>query len=186
LSYTIAGAAVLSVDAATATDGSITVVQGTHRIDVSATILDDTAVNVANGALLRFGSSLSLPNATTLTKLGGGTLEITGAVATSPGTQFVVQSGVLRAASDFNGATVTVNGGDVQFDASQHLSSLTIGTAGHGVLRAADGSRRIKTNALSVTGQFDIETNGVIVDYTAASPLSDIRAADAEPCDWLR
>ncbi|CAN5365673.1 hypothetical protein BH09PLA1_BH09PLA1_05360 [soil metagenome] len=72
---------------------------------------------------------------------------------------------------------VAINGGSMPFNVSQHLRSLTVTSGGSGSL-AAGGTRVMSLGALSITGtgNFDLNNNDAIVDYTGSSALASVQS----------
>jgi uncharacterized delta-60 repeat protein len=78
---------------------------------------------------------------------------------------------VLSSAASVNMNNLAVDvaaGGDLRFDATQRLRSLTV--AGSASL-APGGDRPLITRALSLTGTLDLADNDLLLDYTSASPI---------------
>jgi len=75
-----------------------------------------------------------------------------------------------------NTVNLSMTGGALEFDAVQHLNSLSI-TGGAASLGTSSGTTVLVTKSLSVTtpATFDINSGGIIVDYSSSSPLVGVR-----------
>jgi chitinase len=71
--------------------------------------------------------------------------------------------------------SVTVTGGSLVFNSSQHLAGLTVSGGAAGFSSAAV-SDVLTVNSLNLSGgPFNLGSNGLIVDYSGTTPLSTIR-----------
>jgi hypothetical protein len=84
-----------------------------------------------------------------------------------------VNAGTYTFAADaqLSSANLVVNVGSagwVNFNATQHLKSLTV--TGHATL-SAGGAKVLRTKSLNVSGWLDLKDNDLIVDYETSSPI---------------
>lgn len=173
--YTVSGAGSINLDVASGV-AAISVHQGAHLIAAAMTMSDSTNVNVATGASLGIGTTLTLANGSTFAKLGGGSVEINAPVVSSTNAHFQVNAGLLKTNVDLNSA-LDVNGGSATLESNQHLTSLSIASGGTVTLSDALTTRVLKTGPISISGQLEIADNTVIVDHSGASPIASIRSA---------
>jgi hypothetical protein len=170
--YNLAGNGTLTLDVASGSS-TISVVQGSHKINLPLVVEDNVNAGIAAGANLLIADPLTLNNGSDINVAGGGTLEIISTVNTSPGAGLrLAESSQLVARTDLNGAAVAVDSGNASFQSNQRLASLSIGSESTAEIDAAQ-IVVVKTDALALTSsaKLEINNNGVIVDYTGASPL---------------
>jgi hypothetical protein len=178
--FVIAGAGQMTIDVNSG-NGSITVQQGTHKINLPLLLNDNTVANVSAGAALIIADPLDL-NGRTLTKSGPGTMSIISTVAGGSLSVVRTSGGTTNAELDLGGIGVDVQGGAMNFNATQHLSSLSIGAGATATVGNTANRNILRTSSLAIaggqtpTGRLDLTDNAMIVDYTVASPLQDIRA----------
>lgn len=140
--YVLAGAGSLTIDVSTGS-GLISVVNGSHKINLPLRLNDNTTADVAAGAALTIADPLDL-NGKTLTKSGPGALSIISTVTggAAPATISVTGGtaqidfgiGTPATASTAASANVTVwvSGSKAAFGANQTLRRLDAVTAGAG------------------------------------------------------
>ena len=178
--FVIAGAGQMTIDVATG-NGSITVQQGTHKINLPLLLNDNTVANVSAGATLVIADPLDL-NGRTLTKAGPGTMSIISTVAGGSLSIVRTTGGTTEAELDLGPVSVDAAGGNTNFRASQHLSSLSVGAGATATVANTANRNILRTSSLAIaggqtpTGKLDLSDNAMVVDYTGASPLQDIRA----------
>lgn len=128
--------------------------------------------NFTNNGTLAVAAGASIGFANEQTIIGGQQFWPGGFVLTtgSTTTNFASDAGA-------NGVNLTIvhNTGALVFTSNQHLAGLE---TGGNVQIAPSGSRVVSTRSLLINGFFpsvDLTNNNMIVDYTGASPLEDIR-----------
>jgi hypothetical protein len=114
-----------------------------------------------------------------ITKLGTGTLVLSGAQTHGPGAILTVSAGTANINSDSGSNSIrnlTLNANSAtNFGSTQHLAALNIGLGATAML-TADGTKNLVTNALAiagastVTGKLDLTNNAAVVDYPVAGP----------------
>jgi hypothetical protein len=175
--YQIAGNGSLSIDVSTGS-GSISVAQGTHKINLPLFINDNTTADVAAGAMLKISDPMTLVGGSTLTKIGDGTLSIEAPVSNTAPATIALAGGVTNALMDLsNTTTVAVSGGTTNLKATQHLAALNVSG---GTVKVGPGTNVVvSTKALSISGsgQVDLQNSKMIVDYEGASVLAAVKTA---------
>jgi len=107
---------------------------GTNTIQAAVRAAADQAWTVGAGNLLDLVGGLEVDGCT-LTKDGGGTLTVTGPQDHAADALLVVAAGTVNLATDAGGhLSIEVDGGTVNFGASQHLDALAIGAGGRAVI----------------------------------------------------
>jgi hypothetical protein len=73
--------------------------------------------------------------------------------------------------------TVHINGGTLTFAATQHLTALSVASGANGSLTAS-GNRVMVVGGLSIsgTGNFDLNDNDMIVNYSGGTPINTIQS----------
>ena len=195
--YQIAGNGSLSIDV-TSGAGSISVAQGTHKINLPLFINDNTTADIAAGAMLKISDPMTLVGGSTLTKIGAGTLSIEAPVSNTAPATIALAGGVTNALMDLSNTTsVVVSGGTTNLNATQHLAALNVSG---GTVKVGPGTNVVvSTKALSISGsgpggsaeqQDDRGLHRCI--GVAISEDSDQRwesyliTTHQWPCDWLR
>ncbi len=178
--YTLAGSGQLNIDVASGS-AAINVNQGTHQIDLPASINDNTTATVASGALVRFTGSLHLLNGSILTAAGSGTMEINGPVTCSAGSGFRVNGGVLAANADLAGAVLNVDAGQAKLNVPQHLASLSVASGARATMlqrssQPAGSAHTLCSDGLGINsgGTLDLNDNDLVVnggDFSAIQAL---------------
>ena len=175
--YQIAGNGSLSIDVSTGA-GSITVVQGTHKINLPLFINDNTTADVAAGATLLISDPMTLVGGSTLSKIGDGTLSIEAPVTNAAPATMALSAGVTNALMDLGtNTTVSVTGGTTNLRTTQHLAALNVSG---GTVKVGPGTGVVvstKSLAISGTGQVDLQNSKMIVDYTGSSVIGDVKTA---------
>lgn len=175
--YQIAGNGSLSIDVSTGA-GSITVVQGTHKINLPLFINDNTTADVAAGATLMISDPMTLVGGSTLSKIGDGTLSIEAPVTNVAPATMALSAGVTNALMDLGSNTsVNVTGGTTNLRTTQHLAALNVSG---GTVKVGPGTGVVvstKSLAISGTGQVDLQNSKMIVDYTGSSVIGDVKTA---------
>jgi hypothetical protein len=175
--YQIAGNGSLSVDVSTGA-GSISVLQGTHKINIPLFINDNTTADIAAGATLKISDPMTLVGGSTLTKIGDGVLSIEAPVSNAAPATIALAAGVTNALMDLSSTTtVAVSGGTTHLKATQHLAALNVSG---GTVKVGPGTNVVvSTKALSIsgTGQVDLQNSKMIVDYTGSSVINDVKTA---------
>jgi len=194
--YVLAGAGSLTIDVSTGS-GSIQVIAGQHKINLPMTLNDNTIADVSTGAVLTIADPLSL-NGHTLTKAGGGTMSIISTVArpitgstggtAGGGANTLAAGGVLQTLGGTTqvevdlGPSVSVqaDGGTTNFNVSQNISSLSVGSGGFAAQTDKAARNTLRTTSLTVsggaapTGTLNLSDNSMIVDYSGTSPVANI------------
>jgi hypothetical protein len=163
-------------------------IDGTEGDDVIAMGSSDggTSATVSMGASTMSFAQTDF-DAVNLNALGGDDrLDFNGGVAQpitfsggAGASTITVSDGTLTLRGDAAAADVVVNdGGAINFNDTQHLSSLDIKTGG--IARLTAGGQKVlvtRSLALAGTGQLDLNDNDLIVDYAsgASSPMSAIQ-----------
>lgn len=175
--YQIAGNGSLCIDVSTGS-GSITVVQGTHKINLPLFINDNTTADIAAGATMKISDPLTLVGGATLTKTGDGALSIEAPVSNAAPATMALAAGTTTALMDLGTSTsLAVRGGEAHLSSTQHLASLSV-TGGN--FRAGPGRNVVlstKSLTISGSGVVDLQDGRLIVDYTGSSALVDVKAA---------
>jgi hypothetical protein len=175
--YQIAGNGSLSIDVSTGA-GSISVMQGTHKINLPLFINDNTVADIAAGATLKISDPMTLVGGSNLTKTGNGTLSIEAPVLSVAPASLVLQAGTTTVMADLgNHMTVTVRGGDTVFSSAQHLASLSV--AGGRMMIDNNVVLSTKFLAISNSGVIDLLHGKLVIDYTGFSVLEDVQDAIA-------
>jgi hypothetical protein len=175
--YQIAGNGNLSIDVSTGS-GSISVVQGTHKINLPLFINDNTTADIAAGATLKISDPMTLVGGSTLSKIGDGTLSIEAPVSNAAPATIAMSAGVTNALMDLgNNTSVNVSGGVANLKTTQHLSALSVSG---GSVKIGPGTGVVvstKSLAISGSGQVDLQNSKMIVDYTGSSVIGDVKTA---------
>lgn len=173
--YVIAGAGSMTMDVATGAN-SINVVNGSHKINLPLTLLDNTTATIASGATLTIADPLTLSGGSALTVTGGGTLNIISTVTNAAVASMIVNNGTINAHMDLTNKTnVSASTGTVNFLASQHLNNLT---GASGTVTLASGKKLIRANTVTMSGtsRLDLNDGRLIIDYAVTPPMASIRA----------
>jgi hypothetical protein len=184
--YTINGPNTLTFECDGFTLASV--LRGSHVINTAVVAADDLQFNVASSSSLVLNGPLSTSSARVLSKYGGGSLTIAGAQSYATGTVFGVGEGTLNLNSDAGagGASLNLSVGPAtaNLNTTQRLASVNAFGGAH-VTIAAGRDKVLATKSVSVdsASQIDIKDNGIIIDYTSTSPLSDVREAIASAYD---
>jgi autotransporter-associated beta strand protein len=141
---------------------------------VGATINTSSASVALNGGVTMLSGKL--------TKTGANALTLAGTQSYGVGTVLNVNAGTLNLSSDVGGSSgnrnlmVNVNGAAASFGASQNLASLNI--TGSGVVQMVSaGTRTLITDGLTldpVHSRLDLADNALIINYSGASPVTQI------------
>ena len=174
-SYTIAGAAQLTMDVSSGSASISVINRGSHTILAPFAIADPTNVFVDAGSTLIFGGSFST-SGKTLTKTGLGEMIVNGAQVHSSGSTLNVNEGKVTLNSNA-GVTaqqrLVINVADsaaLSLGATQNLIALNLASNASAVL-VAGGNKVLKTNTLSLLpmAKLDLNDNDAIVQATAAT-----------------
>jgi hypothetical protein len=123
-------------------------------------------------------STSSGPFALLLT--GEGDFSVAGWTDLPSGSTFEIDGGTVHFTDDLasEGANLAVtvdNGGDLSFESTQHLASLTLA---EGTATLAEGTDKVLVlGALSInldSAWLDLQNNGLIVNYSGTSPLATL------------
>lgn len=177
--YVLSGAGSLTVDVSSGA-GSISVLNGSHKINLPLTLADNTTADIGSGAKLTIADPMTLAAGVALTKTGAGTLSIEAPVTNAAPATIVASAGVTNAVVDLTSQTsVNVSGGTLNLQRTQHLASLSV--TGGKVVLASGTNRVVQTDALSITGTGKVDlTNGkLIVNYTGSSVLGSVASSVA-------
>ncbi len=159
---------------------------GQNTLQPRVTLAADSSWMVNPRHTLVLQGALNLAGRT-LTKFGLGTLRIEGTQTHAAGSVLAARRGTVTLQTDAGGAaparnlTVNVEGGAVEFGATQHLAALNL-TSGECRLTPS-GAKVIVTAALAVDparAVLDLADNHLIVDYPQGgpNPATDVR-------DWV-
>jgi len=160
--------------------GDVTVLSGQHTFNTTNTVATNSTWNIADGASLVRGLSGYTNNAGyTITKTGGGLLNLAGATSAGLGGTFLVQEGVLsfnqtNSSLSLNAATLALNGGtfDLRVNAARTNAASTTSLLGDSTLRmsrTADGAGlTLEMGALQLgSGTLRVETDDTFTSGTA-------------------
>jgi len=141
---------------------------------VGATMNTSSAAVALNGGVTMLSGKL--------TKTGANTLTLAGTQSYGAGTVLNVNAGTLNLNSDAGGTSgnrnlmINVNGAAASLGASQNLAGLNI--TGSGVVQmVAAGNKTLITDSLTldpVHSRLDVADNAVIINYSGASPVTQI------------
>ncbi|MEX2308381.1 MAG: hypothetical protein WD738_12340 [Pirellulales bacterium] len=151
--YAIAGTGSVNLEADTGSS-AITVVQGTHEFQARVNLVNDTVADVAAGATLEFNNRLSL-GGHTLTKDGGGALQINNDLNTGGG-EVVVLEGVVGGVGAIGGdlvnsaGTVTPGIGHGILTVTGNYSQNASSTLAIELAESAQGSQHDQLNVAGV------------------------------------
>jgi len=175
--HLITGAGSLTIDTADSS-AVISVMQGSHNINLPLFLNDNTTADVALGATLSISDPLTLASGRILTKSGAGTLNFLSVIAnTSPATLHT-NAGTTNASLDLGTfMTVSSSGGTTNFKASQHLAALNISGGKVVIGSSANIVAVTKSLSLSGTGEIDLRNSKLVVNYSGGSPLSGLMSA---------
>ena len=159
---------------------------GQNTLQPTVTLAADSSWLINPRHTLVLQGTLNLAGRT-LTKFGLGTLRIEGPQSHAAGSVLAARRGTVVLQTDAGGAgparnlTVNVEGGAVEFGATQHLAALNL-TSGQCRLTAS-GAKVIVATALAVDparAALDLADNHLIVDYPQGGPdpAADVR-------DWV-
>ncbi len=140
--YQLAGTGSLTIDVASGS-GSISVLKGSHKINLPMRLNDNTTADVAAGATLLIADPLTLAAGTTLTKTGSGSLLIEAPVRTAGAAALNVAEGTAElndpAGTPATGAapasallSIAVSGSKLSLGGSQVLRGLDAVTSNSG------------------------------------------------------
>jgi autotransporter-associated beta strand protein len=156
-SYTLAGAGPLRINSDAA--AMIDVVNGSHTIS----------------------APLSIATSESVTKVGAGTLTISGAQTHGAGAVLVASAGTTNLNSDAGTNLSLEANAAVNLGATQHLGEVKIG-AGATLQLTIGPSKSLSTPALTIagtpaapTGKLDLTTNSAIINYLGTSPADAVR-----------
>jgi hypothetical protein len=178
VNYTLAGTGSLTMDVSTGAS-EIYVIAGNHNVNVPVTLNDNTAIDTSAGfgpdsnpGLPGGGRFSSVPR--TSVAFGAPVTVATGATLSTRG------AGSVTFGNTVTGGALDLRGGRVNFAGNVNTSSLSVSPAAR-VAVLGTGSTVLRTAALnlgsgSLASSLDLTNNKMIVDYTGASPLSDVRA----------
>ena len=116
--YAVAGTGMIILEAGTLEEGTagISVDQGSHEFQTRVKLLNDTTVDIANGAVLEFDNDLTL-NGNILTKAGAGTMLVNNQLTSGPGGVINLVEGMLSGVGTIGG-DVDNGGGTISPGAS--------------------------------------------------------------------
>jgi hypothetical protein len=147
--YVIAGAGSLTLQSSSG-NALVEVDQGTDVIDLPMTLASNTTFNVATGATLVIGGTLTINSGVTLTQIGGGTV--------------IYQSTVNVASS-----------GSIAFAESTYVPQLSLATGATALLSGVGSV--LELNSLPTSGTIDVNNNTLLINYAgSADPIASVRA----------
>jgi hypothetical protein len=166
----------LALGAAGAGTGDLFVaVNGVGTADITGGTVTTDFIRVGHGTTstgrLNIGGTANVTaRNSTLTGLGfNGTLGGVGIIN--------VSGGNFTAGAVTGLGSITVSGGNmVATSIQQPVVTVSGGTVQVAPNGTAAGTSRINTLGISGSGRFDLTNNALVVDYTGASPLADVRA----------
>jgi hypothetical protein len=148
----------------------ITLTSGQASVTVPLIMQDPLSVTVTPlTSNLTFSGGITNTVGDSITKLGQGTLVLSGTQSHGNGTSLAVSAGTVVLNSDLGTAatkTVAANvTGKLTMNTSQHLASLTVNNGGSATL-ASNGNRFLHTRGLTLTGtgKLDLANNDLIVE----------------------
>ncbi|HEY7086715.1 MAG TPA: hypothetical protein VH518_01420 [Tepidisphaeraceae bacterium] len=161
-------------------NGSLTSQRASISVEPGTTLtIDSTIISSDPGVINGSGTVVFLGNSIGLRKLGAGTLVV--------GSD-VIASSVGSNSFEWNGAVVTTGSLDIQGGTLMIKPGAGVGTIGHGRAITDVGSINIIGGSANPTAKLDLTDNAMVVDYTGASPLADVRAyikKGQNGGDWL-
>jgi hypothetical protein len=137
-------------------------------------------INSNTGAVLNSTGQFRTDAAHTLTKTGGGTWNINGPQQHAAGSALAINAGVVVMNSDAGLAgtnlSISLSGGNVRFNTSQHLAGLNVGTASTAAFPNGGGNVLV-SRALTISsgGAVDLADNDLVLDYSGSSPAATVR-----------
>ncbi|MFT3784865.1 MAG: hypothetical protein QM770_01700 [Tepidisphaeraceae bacterium] len=171
--YVLAGAGSLTLDGGTGS-AAINVLSGSHKINLPTTLNTNTAATVAAGSTLTIADPLNL-NGKTLTT--SGTVNIISTVNSSTPASLVVNGGTLSSAMDLGANTsLSVNAGSAVLSGSQRIAGVSVASGASLQMSNVTATLVLKATSLNVLGTLNLADNGLIVNYTGASPLASVEA----------
>jgi hypothetical protein len=183
--YTLSGVSLLTLDA-NAGNAAINITTPVNHAIVTPLKLNDatTDITIATGGSLAIAETLNNSLGRTITKSGGGAVNLSGPQTHGAGAVLNVNAGTFSLGSNAGGSatgslTINANGGTTRFLVTQNLNALNVGTAGVATIPAGPG-KTLKTKSLTVAGvgKFDVTDNNVVIDYTGSSPIGVATAGD--------
>jgi hypothetical protein len=155
--YTLSGAGTLTINNG-GSAASIQVESGSHTIS----------------------APLSIAAGTQVVKSGPGTLTISGPQSHAAGAILTASAGLTNLNSD-GGPNLSVQANAAtNFGSSQHLAALSIGSGA--IAKVIIGSNKLLvTDSFTIaggstpTGKLDLQDNGLVINYTGATPLATVR-----------
>src|SRR5687767_1887134 len=141
--------------------GGLVVEQGTLR-NIGASQFGGAASLDVSTTLDLPGTFTTAPGAV-VTKSGAGTLNITGPQAHGAGAQLVVAEGAVNMNTNAGSTsarplTINATGGNVSFNASQHVAALNVGDGVNATVTPG-GNKTILADSVSVTGSGRLNLN---------------------------
>ena len=159
------GAATISQNLRIWNNGTMSITSGT----LSAGAITNAGNFTTTGTLIASGNFTNSGTAI----LGGAQTWSTGSLFTNSAgsANFLVDTGSSSAAP----LSVTVTGGSVNFNSTQHLNSLSASNNAS-ITVASGGANTLVVNSVSAsTGLLDLSNNSMMVQYTGLSPVASIR-----------
>jgi hypothetical protein len=151
----------------------VTVPVGAHAINVPVVLADNATLDITSSLALTNGITNSAGKS--ITKIGAGSLTISGTQSHGAGATFNANGGITNFNSNANGNLAVVANATVNFNSAQNLSSLTV-AAGKKATLAAGGTNALRIGTFNISGQLDVNDNPAIIDYDANDPIATIRA----------
>lgn len=192
--YTLAGASTLTFDDLDNAAG-ISVLTGSHRVNVPLALNDTTTLDTASGASLDLTGNITAPGAASLIKSGSGSASLAGtlnlaagSVTVNAGTLTLYNSATLAAAPVVNAGTLNlyaantftgnlaVNAGTLAFS-----SDAALGNSANNVILAPGATLRF-AGSFNTARDLQLTGDNVTFDVTSGNSASfdDVLAAPAD------
>lgn len=176
--YTLAGTNTLTLSVSTGSASINLINRGAHTIATPLHFNSNSILNIDRGSTLTLANALSNPVGRALVKSDDGALDISGQQSHGPGASFTANAGATTfRTSGGSNLAVIVNAASLTFDANQTLASLTLNTTASAALTLGRKSLLVRSLAMSAGATLDLVDGALAVDYIAANPYGDIRAA---------
>jgi len=160
-------------------------ISGTANVNIAGGLFNSTGFTPTTGPL----AGVPLPGGAGSVEMLGGTLNAgsflngsdanAGSFNNGGASANYIQSGGTATLGPVTGTgNVAVSGGTMNVNS---LSQANATVNGSGTVRVAPNgtsaaTSRVKTLAISGSGRFDLTNNALVVDYTGATPIADVRA----------
>jgi hypothetical protein len=167
--YVLTGAGSLTLDVSTGS-AQMSVLTGSHKVNLPLFLNDNTIATVASGASLVIADPMTLVGGSSLTKAGDGTMDIISLVNSPSPASLNTLAGTVNAHLDL-GANVTLNagGGTTNLHSTQHLAAVNVASGAR--VNVVAGSNKVlvtQSAAIAAGGVVDLNDNDAVINYTGA------------------